>query len=221
MSPIEQLLKIIAPFSCVRCGVEGALLCARCREALPTLPPRCYRCNRASASYRTCAACRPHSSLSQVWARTPYEDPAKQVIHRLKFERAQAAARDIAAAMAGMLPADSCEIITYVPTASSRVRLRGYDQAQLIAKELARLQSVPCASLLVRAASARQVGQGRAVRLEQMQHAFRAVHTNRFQKQRVLLVDDVITTGATCEAAAQALRQAGASTVSAAVFAAA
>lgn len=221
MSPIEQLLKIIAPFACVGCGAEGVLLCAACQHILPVVPSRCYRCNRATKAYRTCTACQRGSMLQHVWVRTPYDDVAQELVHRLKFARAQAAARDIAAALAPLPPLESCQIITYVSTAPARIRLRGYDQARLIARELSRLTGLPCAALLARASSVRQVGNNRATRLQQMQHAFGVTHVGRLQNKHVLLVDDVITTGATCEAAARALRAAGAKAVSAVVFAAA
>lgn len=221
MKLIEQLLDTIAPFACVGCGAEGCLLCAGCSNALPGVPARCYRCNRTTAAYRTCAACCRISPLSAVYARTPYEHVAKTLLHRLKFERAQAAACAIATAMAGSLQKDQEWLITHVPTAPARVRLRGYDQARLIAQEMARLLTMPYIPLLARTTTVRQVGQGRKVRQQQMAHAFHAIHPSACQGVHVLLIDDVITTGATCQAAAAVLRSAGARRVSAAVFAAA
>ncbi|HSX32472.1 MAG TPA: phosphoribosyltransferase family protein [Candidatus Saccharimonadales bacterium] len=144
----------------------------------------------------------------------------KAVVHSLKFGRAQAAAKDIAAAMAASLETATFTAIVPVPTVSARVRKRGYDQAALIARELARLTGLPYASLLIRTGGSRQVGHTRIERRQQMERAFRAVDPAA-QYSHVLLIDDVITTGATCEAAARTLRQAGVASVSAAVFAAA
>jgi predicted amidophosphoribosyltransferase len=110
-------------------------------------------------------------------------------------------------------------LIAYVPTAPQRVRERGYDQAALIAKELAIRSKLPYHTLLARTGTQRQLGQQRAVRKEQMTGAFRSLDKIDLQDKHVLLIDDVLTTGATCEAAARALRQAGAKRVSAAVFA--
>ncbi|HKU19118.1 MAG TPA: phosphoribosyltransferase family protein [Candidatus Saccharimonadales bacterium] len=153
---------------------------------------------------------------------TPYDGTAKTLLHKLKFERASAAAQDIAAAMAARMQLSGPAVVSYIPTAPSRVRMRGYDQAQRIARELARQLGLPYAPLLTRVTSARQVGQNREVRRKQMQQAFRPTHAARqFKDAHVLLVDDVITTGATCEAAAAALREAGISRVSVSVFAAA
>lgn len=219
MSIIEQFLAIVAPHECLGCGAEGQLLCSMCSQDLPSVPPRCYRCGRANAGFRTCLTCRPRSGIFRAMAVTPYDALAKQLVHRLKFERAQAAASEIADLMAARLAAAGYDLVTYVPTAPSRVRQRGYDQAQLIARQLAHRLGLPCYPLLVRVGSQRQVGSSRAARHQQMQQAFRAQRQQLYVGQHVLLVDDVLTTGATCEAAAGKLKQAGAKRVSIAVFA--
>ena len=216
----EPFFNVLAPHYCLGCGAEGSLLCAGCALALPAVPPRCYRCLQPSGGFRTCTRCRPESELVHLWPVTPYTGVAKQVLHRLKFERAQAAARDIAAAMQ-RLPVRGHWLVTHMPTAPSRVRLRGYDQARLIAKEFARLSGQPYLPLLARSGNQRQLGQSRAVRQQQLRAAFRAMHAAKLSNQRVLLIDDVVTTGASCESAAAVLQAAGARQVCAAVFAAA
>lgn len=152
---------------------------------------------------------------------TPYDGVAKELVARLKFERTQAAAKDIARAMAARLAFVDVEqlIVTYVPTANACVRMRGYDQAQLIARELARELGVPYAALLARVGSARQLGASRELRHAQLGNAFRPLKPYATRKASVLLVDDVITTGSTLEAAAATLKTAGAKIVHAAVFA--
>ena len=154
-----------------------------------------------------------------VYAVTSYDGLAKEVLHRLKFERARAAADDIAGILATRCTGAKQTFVTHVPTADKRVRQRGYDQAALIAQALARRLDLPYSPLLARIGDERQLGQQRTVRTEQLQGAFRPLHTTSLPKAHILLVDDVLTTGATCEAAARTLRAAGASRVSAAVFA--
>jgi ComF family protein len=109
-------------------------------------------------------------------------------------------------------------VVTHVPTATSRVRRRGYDQAELLARQLAQDLKLPYASLLIRDGQSRQVGATRQARLAQLTHAFR-IPKHFPQNVSILLVDDVVTTGATIETAARILRAAGAKSVSAAVFA--
>jgi len=153
--------------------------------------------------------------------RTPYDNVAKALIHHLKFDRAQAAAADIAETLIPLLPKADTWVLCHIPTAPSRVRVRGYDQSQRIAQELSRRAGIPWAHLLARAHSVRQLGQNRAIRKEQISDAFRISSPQAVRGKHILLVDDVITTGATCEAAAKALHAAGAASVSAVVFAAA
>jgi ComF family protein len=217
----ERLIALIAPHVCKGCGAEGHLLCGTCANGLQSVPPRCYRCQRITKDFRVCTSCRSQSSLFAVWPCTAYTPLPKAVLHSLKFERAQAAARDLAAAMAAKLDLVGPLVITHVPTVPARVRKRGYDQAALIARELAHLTGIPYIPLLARTGSGRQVGQTRLQRRRQMEGAFRPTAAQVLQNGHVLLVDDVLTTGATCEAAARTLRQAGAKRVSAAVFAAA
>ncbi|HSX32556.1 MAG TPA: phosphoribosyltransferase family protein [Candidatus Saccharimonadales bacterium] len=159
--------------------------------------------------------------MFQVFAATAYDGSAKELIHRLKFGRAQAAALDIARVMTRRIPRGVDWLVVHVPTASTRIRARGYDQAQRIAREVARQLGVPYLPMLVREGAQRQLGQSRKTRQQQMRSAFRVIHRASLQGKHVLLIDDVLTTGATCEAAATVLKDAGAARVSAAVFAAA
>lgn len=218
MNMAEQLIALIAPHSCLGCKQEGPLLCTPCATALPRIVSRCYRCNRITDSFKTCRSCRSSSDLFAVYGRTHYDNIAKNLVHALKYERARAAARDIAQALASGLSSGGYDAVVPIPTASSRVRERGYDQAVLIAKELARLTGLPYVPLLVRRGNQRQVGQLRNARKKQMLDAF-YVRESTIASRHALLIDDVLTTGSTCEAAATVLRKAGVKRVSGAVFA--
>jgi len=219
MSIINKLLSYIAPHHCIGCNAEGALLCSSCLHGLRRVHSRCYICQRLSDDFLTCLACRKRTPLAHVWTYASYEGLAKELIHRLKFERAQAASYTIGRALADLYTGPSGTVVTSVPTANSRVRQRGYDQAALIGRELARVLRCPYLPLLAREGSLRQVGQERAVRKRQMQHVFRPLASSSDAPRRVLLVDDVITTGATCEVAARILREMGVKQVDVIVFA--
>ena len=219
MSIIELIISSIAPHECVGCQIEDAVLCGSCASSLPTVVPRCYRCGALADDFRTCTRCHSGSDLFSVKVATIYEQAAKAAIVKLKFERARAAANDLAALMAERLAVPSGVLITHLPTANTRVRQRGYDQAQQIARRLAVLTDNTYAPLLARQGTQRQLGQDRTTRRQQMANAFVVTKASSLQNRHVLLIDDVLTTGASCEAAAQVLKNAGAARVSAAVFA--
>ncbi len=219
MRVIEDLFNIIAPHECLGCQKEGSLLCYDCSLNLSSVPPRCYVCGRWDEAWRTCRACRRQTPIHTLWTVAKYEGAAKELLHKLKFERSRAGAEPIAGLLAGRCTLSDDTVVTFVPTASRRARERGYDQAALIAKELSVRLGLPFVPCLARIGDNRQVGSNRQLRKQQMEGVFRPLNPAAFQSRHVLIVDDVLTTGATCEAAARVLRQAGAKRVSAAVFA--
>lgn len=218
---LERLLSVIAPHECLLCGRESVLLCGVCRlDACPSLPERCYRCFVLSPNSRVCAKCRRVSKLRHVWVRTAYGGTAKDLLHAFKFERAEAACTTVATLATEALPfLPENTVITHVPTATSRKRQRGYDQAELMAKELARIVGRRHMNLLVRHGQTRQVGAKRTARTQQLQDAYRVKYGLIVKGMDIVIVDDITTTGATIEAAAAALKAAGAKSVSAVVFA--
>lgn len=219
MRIIEDLFNVIAPHECLVCKKEGELICGECVSRLIATPARCYKCRRWSDGFRTCDRCRSSSPLYGVWSVTSYDSTAKELVHVLKFARAKAGAVTMARAMAAVCELSEDVVVTHVPTANIRIRERGYDQAALIARELSRIASRPHVSLLARNGSLRQLGQRREERKKQMEGMFRTLGGVDVRGKHILLVDDVFTTGATCEASARVLREAGARRVSAVVFA--
>lgn len=197
------------------------MLCDWCKyEALSPVPSRCYRCQKVTEDSATCSACRRHSNLKHVWITSEYLSLSKVLIAKLKFERAQDAAQIIAELMSEKLPYFSRDtMVTFVPTATGRRRQRGYDQAELIARRLSVLLDLKFGSLLLRSGQSRQVGAAKAQRKRQLTEAFRPNSRNVAAARNVLLIDDIVTTGATIEAAAQTLKAAGIKDIKAAAFA--
>jgi ComF family protein len=121
--------------------------------------------------------------------------------------------------MSALLPYFEEDIVlTYVPTATSRRRERGYDQAEVITRRLARRNHLPYRRLLARLGQAHQVGSKRSDRIAHVRDAFRPVHEAKTKGAHIVLIDDVCTTGASLEAAARTLKRAGAKKVDAIVF---
>lgn len=221
MSALEVVLSVLAPHACLVCGRDGRLVCDYCApNAFLPVPSRCYGCKRLTTDFSTCPACRRQTSIKHVFVQTEYEKTAKQLVYALKFKRARAGASVMAAVMVEALPyLDADTLVIPVPTATKRARQRGYDQAELLAKTLAARQKLSYGRALNRLTQSRQVGSGRQQRREQLKTAFYVSKPEILRGRKVLLVDDVVTTGATLEAAARAARRSGAKSVSAVVFA--
>lgn len=216
---IDAALAFFAPHDCVRCGQEGSLLCSACCQQVPWYGDVCFRCLKSGASIGLCENCRPKSSLDGVWITTAYQAAPRALIQALKFSRAKAGAQDIARLMAKTFPEPPAPMVLVpIPTISSHVRSRGYDQAALIARHLAKHRHMPVHALIRRHGQTRQLGASRKQRHQQLAGVFYCSQ-KLDPNTNYVLVDDVVTTGATIEHAAQALRAAGATKVYAAVFA--
>jgi ComF family protein len=141
-----------------------------------------------------------------------YEGAGRELVARLKYRNARTVVWWLALEMARLVANDEFDLVTWIPTTAARRRQRGFDQAQLLARPLARALHAPCRPLLARRAGPPQTGRTGAER-----HKGPALSVRRGARvpARVLLVDDVITTGTSVAVAARALRNNGARGVSA------
>lgn len=219
---LEKIIAVVAPHLCIVCQKEGKLICIQCLEELEAANKLCYRCLKASPGGYTCPGCWTELRPTRLWAAALYNGTAKELVRVIKFSRGQGGCEQLAESMASLLelarlPSDV--LLVPVVTANQRKRQRGYDQAVLIARHLAKLTGLGQYNVLIRRNDQRQVGASRTKRLSQLHGAFTVMRPSLVKERHILLVDDVITTGATLEAATTALIEAGAKTVSAVVFA--
>jgi len=220
MTIMERIVSVFTPYNCIICGYEGLIVCEACLPAIcPAVPSRCYICHASTIDFAVCARCRPSSKLRRVYVRSELSGTPKQLVHGLKYSNVQSVAVIMANFMTQILPESSSSLIVPVPTATSRLRRRGYDHTELIAASISRVIGVVKVSALVRLSQTSQVGSRRSLRVSQLKDAYRIARTGSLVDAHVLLIDDVITTGATLESAAACLKDEGVKTVDAIVFA--
>ena len=243
----EGLRDALFPPRCLACQAQNwalGALCAHCARGFPAPGPRCRRCARltgtglsATVRHHGCVHCvgglavrdslwrRPGASprrdaVRGVVAAYAYRGTPRALVLALKFGRRPAAARLLGEELATSLararwPGD---LLVPVPLSARRLRERGYNQAELLARVLSRVRGIeqaPGALTRVRHTPP-QTGRSRAARRRGPAGAFRA-QSAQVSGRCVLLVDDVLTTGGTARACALALRRAGAHQVELAV----
>ena len=177
-------------------------MCVRCGALLPEPPDRDLI-----------------RGVDSVRAMTIYDSFAKDLVWRLKFQGARAAARTMARHMVPLVEWDANSVIVPIPTATRRVRQRGFDQAHLISWHLAKFTGLRASNCLRRHGQTHQIGASREQRLSQLESSFTIRKKTDLSGRGIILVDDVVTTGATIEAAASVIRTAGPRRLDALVFA--
>ena len=219
---VKALVALLVPPLCAGCRGPlrdaAEVVCAGCRRALPWLPePCCTRCALPLTRGHSCPAA--GQAFAAAYARVAHAGVARDLVAALKFAHARPLADVMAAHLAAGMAPGLCDgaAIVAVPAHPARTRARGYDQAALLAAALARRTGAPLERPLRRGGAVlRQLGASRA---ERLQHGRVAVTTPGAVPRRVLLVDDVHTTGATLDACARALRAGGCEDVRAVTWA--
>lgn len=219
---LDGLLDLFFPPACVACDElldAPEVFCEACAEVVEPIPEvRCGRCGEPGRfADAQCPACRASTpEYATAWAPFEHAGAVARAIHRFKYEDGAQLSRTLGRLLAHegrslwpRLPGDVCPI----PLHAARFRERKYDQAALLAAELAGALGRPLRmDWLERVRETRQqVGLDERARADNVRGAFRASPAAR--GAAVLLVDDVLTTGATAREAARALLDAGAASV--------
>ncbi|HET9383504.1 MAG TPA: ComF family protein [Gemmatimonadales bacterium] len=238
---LEQLL---LPAECALChGLLGErdaahLTCPVCRTRFrPVRPPWCERCGQPEPHFGPCRLCVEWpEALKTVRSAVWLVEDAQQAVHALKYGGLSRIADDLALVMAPLRPStDEPAALIPIPLAPKRLRSRGYNQSELLARALARKWRIPVVSDLLRRTreTPTQTALTPGTRLANVAGAFEAIIADcglriessltksaiRNPQFAFVLVDDVFTTGATLAEAARALEQAGATTIHAVTFA--
>ena len=211
----DGLIGLFFPPRCVGCDREGAFICAACRQCLPYLvPPLCKSCGRPLIT-DNCPSCRKWK-LEINGIRSPYafEGIMKQAIYRLKYGQWKVLAAPLGGLLAQYVPTASLpmDVLAPVPLHPRRLRERGYNQSAILAREVGRLLDVPVIEgCLERKSNGRaQARTADAAERRRNVHGAFECRDERLKGRRVVIVDDVCTTGATLDACGAAVLRAGA-----------
>ena len=236
---LAEIGGLLLPSSCLGCGARipldapDPLVCGACRGRLREPPwPRCPRCHLPLGTGRApepdCLACRawPAALLRARWA-VALEPPADALVHGLKYEGWRGLAGTMGDRMARLDPGWESDgsapppVVVPVPTTPARLRVRGYNQAALLARVVARRRGLRLVEALARRkGGGTQVALHPDARRANVSGAFRPTpEADAVRGRHVLLVDDVLTTGATAAEVARTLERAGSTGVVIVTFA--
>lgn len=223
---LSSLEWALLPPQCLTCSEPvprsdgDALICGVCRSRWTRVaPPHCPRCGGTVPPEGPCGFCTDWpAELSSVWAAVWLDEGARKAMHRLKYGGWWRVADAVAAGMQPVPSLQAGSVLVPIPLGSRRMRSRGYNQAERLAQALARYGSHEVQPDLLR--RRRETGtQTKLTPEARRANVSGAFEATRAIRGRVVLVDDVLTTGATLAEAALALAAAGATSVEAVTFA--
>ncbi|HEX7484228.1 MAG TPA: hypothetical protein VF281_03685 [Candidatus Saccharimonadales bacterium] len=215
---IDTLLSQVAPHLCCGCGKIGSLLCDNCKYDINNdLFTQCLACRGAADETGVCHHCK--LPYERAWCVGERSGVLQRLVGDFKFQNMYAAYFPLAQLLdERMSDLPSNTVIVPVPTVASHIRERGYDHTLLIAKQIAKRRGLKMQTLLVRATNTKQRDASRKDRLTQAKAAF-ALSGAIDESACYLVIDDVVTTGATMYYATETLRAAGAEHIWAAAIA--
>jgi ComF family protein len=220
-------LDFLFPRFCVGCGKEGDFICGSCQALLALIePPVCLKCGKPqtnpSAPLGTseilCSSCvNWEADIDAIRSPLRFEGVIRKAIHEFKYRNLRAIAAGLAKLLGEYMVENPipCEVLVPVPLHDKRLKERGYNQSAMLAKELSRLTGLSVNdSCLIR--SCYNVPQAKTRNVEERRQNVIGIFkckSEDLRGKKVLLIDDVTTSGATLNACASALKTAGAMSV--------
>ena len=209
---MKALLDVLLPPTCPGCGLEGRTLCERCRRVMAR------RMSEPAGAPLGLAVDLPFGLAQLEWC-CAYTGPARAALHRLKYDGELRLVEPLGDLMAERWRRSGIggDWLVPVPVHAQRRRERGFDQAELLARAVGRRLGMPVVQALERAEqTAAQHRLGRRARSANVGQAFKAAPASRgrLRGRWMIVVDDVVTTGATLEGCARVLYEEGAGAVS-------
>lgn len=220
---LKQLQHSLLPGSCLLCGSdsEALLLCRACNADLPSLPAqRCPQCSEQTTHGERCGAClKEPPTFEKTLAIFRYEFPVDRIIHAFKYGHQIAVAEWAAELIAHQIEAAEYDLLIPMPLHPERLRERGFNQSVEIARRIASKKKLllDSLSLIRRRATQSQAELPMKERASNVRGAFEC--KTDLSTRRILLIDDVMTTGATLREAARVVKLHGAAQIHIAVVA--
>ncbi|OGC42041.1 hypothetical protein A2Y85_07760 [candidate division WOR-3 bacterium RBG_13_43_14] len=217
---MNAFLDFLVPHDCLICGqeVSGRQICANCHDYLPEVkPPFCQGCGRPVKDKIVCPYCRSKSYIDRGRSWIIFAPPADRLIHHFKYRNKRSLARLFGRALSLIVRSDHAlkqsDLIVPVPLHWWKQIKRGYNQAFLIAREISQECNIDIADILRRTRNTRtQTRFDPDQRRSNVENAF-ALKKYDIKDRKILLIDDVMTTGATINECARVLIEAGAKSV--------
>lgn len=214
-SLVEQLVHLVFPIDCLGCGQEGTWLCdGCCKQVFSYDPHRCQLCGKAG-TLGICGNCRSKTKLDGLICLADYHEPVvKQLIQTIKYHNQPDASANLIQryrrTVSRFLPGDDF-VISFVPSDPARRRVRGYNQAELIAQQFAGMDYELRSLFMKEESTPSQTTFNKSSRQRSLRKVFRPL--KKTLPTQLVIIDDVVTTGATLSGLAKVAKKHGCQTV--------
>ncbi|MDD3480884.1 MAG: ComF family protein [Patescibacteria group bacterium] len=212
----NSIYDLLFPPYCISCTQVGSFLCPKCSKEIVRLSVQyCPFCRKPIRNGQTCPDCKEGHHLTGCVAYGYYKNPIlKEVIHNFKYEGVTSLSDILAPYLCGLVREEKIkfDIVVAVPITIKRLNDRGYNQAEILARKVAQeLKETYFEGLKKQKETKPQVGLKRRERISNLRGAF--LVEGSVKAKRILLIDDVLTTGSTLDECARVLKKAGAKEV--------
>lgn len=218
----DFFLDLLFPRFCVGCGQEGQYLCSECKARISVNQKfYCVFCKTPTYFSMSCPHCRDNCALKAVWVAADYNNKILQeLIHCLKYKYLEETATYLSAIIISFLEENKIlekfgvnannSVIVPVPLHKKRYLSRGYNQSELLADNISEHFGIKKSNLLSRKINTvSQINLGKTERQKNVKNAFIFLDESGLNNKKVILIDDVVTTGSTLNECAQVLKNAG------------
>lgn len=227
----QKFLDLLFPMKCAGCAQAGEALCRDCREKIKYKQCFCAFCGTKDIDYGACRKCVDFYDISstKIYWTVHYKNPSvKKLIKDLKYRSASSVVdvlgKLLTAKIKNIAPSldNNMSVIIPVPLHKRKIRERGFNQSELLAKYLADKINLPIEKnilIKIKNTSSQVIASSRRERLNNLKGSFDIRDAGKIKNKTVILVDDVITTGATIIEASRTLKKAGCKNIIAVVVA--